>query len=238
MIAGAVFREKGVARPPWSYPLLNPLLLLTLIVALPNNMSGATEKCFPQAIRGDVLNTTRILVWNLGSSAATVTTQFFDQTGEQLESRISLLEGNGSEEIALGGPTVEQIIDNNLLTVGWVKVTSDQDVLATAFYTLQFGDTSVPPVGVLPVSLSDWWSGVGEKSSTSDTAIALANPGVGRAECELTAHQTDGDTAGSAIIQLGPGEQTAQFLGQLIPELGIPFQGCLHLHCAQARSPP
>lgn len=104
MIAGAVFREKGVARPPWSYPLLNPLLLLTLIVALPNNMSGATEKYFPQAIRGDVLNTTRILVWNLGSSAATVTTQFFDQTGEQLESLISLLEGNGSEKIAWAAP--------------------------------------------------------------------------------------------------------------------------------------
>ena len=117
-------------------------------------------------------------------------------------------------------------------------MTSDQDVLATAFYTLQFGDTSVPPVGVLPVSLSDWWSGVGEKSSTSDTAIALANPGVGRAECELTAHQADGDTAGSAIIQLGPGEQTAQFLGQLIPELGIPFQGCLNCTATRARSPP
>lgn len=111
-----------------------------------------------------------------------------------------MLEGNGSEKITLGGPTVEQIIDNKLLTVGWVKMTSDQDVLATGFYTVQFGDTSVPLVGVLPVSLSDWWRGVGEKSSTSNTAIALANPGIGRAECELTAHEADGDTAGSAII--------------------------------------
>ena len=165
--------------------------------------------------------------------AAAVTLQFFNQTGEQLESRIILLEGNGSQEVTLGGPTVEQIIDNTLLTVGWVKVASDQDVLTTAFYSLQIGEVSVPPVGVLPVSLSDWWSGVGEKSSTTDTAIALANPGVGQANCELTAHGTEGETVGSSIIQLGPSEQTAEFLGQLMPDLPLPFQGCLNLHCDQ-----
>ncbi len=213
-------------------------LLLTLASALPNTIHGATEKYFPQAIRGDSFNTTRILVWNLGGSAATVTIEFFNQAGEQLESRVSLLEGNGSEEITLGGPTVEQIIDNTLLRVGWVKVTSDQDVLATAFYSLKVGDVSVPPVGVLPVSPNDWWSGVGEKSSTVNTAIALANPGAAEAECALTAHKTDGDLAGSAIIQLGPGEQTAQFLSQLIPDLALPFQGCLNLHCDKGEVAP
>ena len=227
-----------MANQRWLYRLLNSLLLLTLGGALPENIPGATEKYFPQAIRGDVLNTTRILVWNLGTSAANVTIEFFNQAGEQLESRIILLERNGSEEITLGGPSVEQIIDNRLLTVGWVKVTSDEDVLATAFYSLQFGEVSVPPVGVLPVSLNDWWSGVGEKSDIVDTAIAVANPGVDQAECELTAHKTDGNTAGSAIIQLGPGEQMAQFIGQLIPDLPLPFQGCLNLHCDQGKVAP
>ncbi len=227
-----------MARQLWLYPLLNSLLLVALAGALSENLPGATEKYFPQAIRGDALNTTRILVWNLGTSAANVTIEFFNQSGEKLESRIILLERNGSEEITLGGPSVEQIIDNTLLTVGWVKVTSDQDVLATAFYSLQFGEVSVPPVGVLPVSLNDWWSGVGEKSDIVDTAIAVANPGVDQAECELTAHQTDGNTAGSAIIQLGPGEQTAQFISQLIPDLPLPFQGCLNLHCDQGKVAP
>ena len=222
-----------MAHPLWPYRLLNSLLLLMSVGVLLEKVNGATEKYFPQAIRGDALNTTRILVWNLGSSAAAVTLQFFNQTGEQLESRIILLEGNGSQEVTLGGPTVEQIIDNTLLTVGWVKVASDQDVLTTAFYSLQIGEVSVPPVGVLPVSLSDWWSGVGEKSSTTDTAIALANPGVGQANCELTAHGTEDETVGSSIIQLGPSEQTAEFLGQLMPDLPLPFQGCLNLHCDQ-----
>ena len=101
--------------------LFNALLILTVAIGpLAVKLQGAIERYFPQAIRGDLLNTTRILVWDLEPTPAAVTIQFFNQAGQLVESRNSLLEGNGSQEITLGAP-IKQIIGNNQLMVGWIS---------------------------------------------------------------------------------------------------------------------
>ncbi len=187
---------------------------------------GATQMYLPQAIRGNAQNTTRILVQNPGDSSAGVTLRFFDQEGQQEEERLTNLEPDGSDEIVLGGPETP-------LGVGWVELTATRPILATAFYALEVGGTSLPPVGVLPVTGADRWWGFGDVNILN-TGLAVANPetGPGEADCELTTYEgTEGQVAGASAIQLGAGQQIAQFLPQLIQDLSTPYQGGFSLDC-------
>ncbi|MFQ5739864.1 MAG: hypothetical protein ACE5JX_12715, partial [Acidobacteriota bacterium] len=69
--------------------------------------SGQTEVFFPQVIRGNSQNTTRILVQNQGELPATVTVQFFDQSGHLQETdNLQELAPNGSTQVVLGGVDV------------------------------------------------------------------------------------------------------------------------------------
>lgn len=182
--------------------------------------AGATDVYVPQAVRGDSANTTRILIWNTSGSATSVTVEFFNQSGVSQEAQTRIVGVDATEEVILGGPDVT-------LTVGWVKVSSSGTVLVTAFLSL----AGVPQVGVLPVTGADQWGGVGEVNAEANTGVAAANPGSTTANCMLTAYRANGTVAGTANLTLQPGEQTAQFLDELIPDLATPYQGCFSLTC-------
>ncbi len=125
------------------------LSLVLCLVAL-DSAAAATEVYLPQAIRGNSRNTTRILVWNTSTTPANVIIEFFNQSGTRQETQTRDLGPEATEEIILGGSAIA-------LTVGWVKVTSNQDVQVTAFFRL----IGLPDVGVLPVKMASDWGGVG-----------------------------------------------------------------------------
>ena len=179
---------------------------------------GSTEVYFPQAVQGDAQNTTKILVWNSGTTSASVTVRFFNQDGVNQETQNRTVAAKATKEVVLEGAG---------LTVGSVKVTSNVAVLATAFFSILGG----PEVGVLPVTGAGWWAGVGEVSAVAKTGLAAANAGLGTASCTLTAYNASGTMAGEAPIALGAGKQVAMFLDELISTLPSFYQGCFSLHC-------
>ena len=185
-----------------------------------DSSQGFNEVYFPQAVRGNSQNTTRVLIRNNGSAAASVTVAFSDQSGAGQETWDRSLGVNASEEVILGGESVS-------VTAGSVKVTSNQPVLATAFFRLQ----TIPEVGVLPVTEAGSWAGVGEVSEVLDTGVAVVNSGLSSAVCQLTAYTGSGEMAGMADISVEPGKQIAQFLDEWITDLTTPYQGCFSLHC-------
>ena len=179
---------------------------------------GSTQVYFPQAVRGDSNNTTRILVWNSGSTTAAVTIEFINQDGVIQETQNRTVGSKATAEVVLTGAG---------LAVGSAKVSSSVAILATAFFSILGG----PRVGVLPVTGAGWWSGVGEVSTLAKTGVAAANAGPGTASCTLTAYNTNGSMAGEAPITLGSGKQVAKFLDELIATLPSSYQGCFSLHC-------
>ena len=62
-----------------------------------------TDFYFPQALRSDARNTTRILVWNPGSGPVDASVRFFTQPGAQEEIRTVTLAEKAIKEILLGG---------------------------------------------------------------------------------------------------------------------------------------
>ena len=189
-------------------------------MAAPQPDSQGTEEYFPQAVRGDAENTTRILIWNTSASSTSATVEFFNSSGTLLETQTRAVGVDATVEVILGGPVVA-------LTVGWVRVTSSGTVQVTAFLRL----AGVPQVGVLPVTGAAQWNGVGEVNDVARTGVAAANPGDGASSCTLTAYNTSGVMAGEKDIALGPGDQTAMFLDELIPGLPTPYEGCFSLTC-------
>ncbi len=181
---------------------------------------GFTKAYFPQTVRGNSQNTTRILIWNNGSAAARVRVAFSDQNGASQETQDLTVGVNATEEVFLAGENVSA-------TVGSVRVTSNRRVLATAFLRLQ----GIPEVGVLPVAGVGWWAGVGEVSGGVNTGVSVANSGFSSAACQLTAYTGSGEMARIADISLGPGKQISQFLDELITDLPLPYQGSFSLDC-------
>ncbi len=192
-----------------------------------DSSKGSRVVYFPQAIRGNSENTIRILVQNASDRPAAVTVQFYDQNGLLRETRNAQLQPDGSDAIALGGTGVPT-------TVGWAVVTSDQKVLTTGFYSLQVAGQSLPQVGVLPVAKARSWRGFATVSSTVNTGLAVANPGPKNVNCQIAAHTgPGGQVVGTEDFALGTGQQTAQFLPQLVSSLPPVFQGEFSLSCDQ-----
>ncbi len=157
--------------------------------------AAATEVYLPQALRGNSQNTTRILVCNTSTTAASVTIEFFNQSGTRQETQRRTLGPDATEEVILGESTVGE--SPVAVTVGWVKVTSNQDVQVTAFFRLM----GLPEVGVLPVKRASDWSAVGEVSATGKTGLAAANPDSVASTCVMTAYLANGQMAGEVDLQ-------------------------------------
>ncbi len=190
-------------------------------------MLGGISIFFPQAIRGDELNTTSILVQNPEDLPAAVGVRFFDQKGQEQENQQTALQPNGSDRIVLGGPGVP-------LTAGWAVVVADHEVFATGVYSLQLDSIPLPPVGILPVAGAAKWRGFGTVSAEEDTGLAVANPGTGTANCQLTAYMgSEGQMVGLANLSLDSDEQMAEFLPALIETLPFPYEGAVALDCDQ-----
>ncbi len=81
-----------------------PALVLCLVSF--DLVSAATEFFLPQAVRGDSQNTTRILVWNTSRTVASITIEFFNQSGAQQETQERTVGLDATEEIILGDPSV------------------------------------------------------------------------------------------------------------------------------------
>lgn len=202
-----------------------------LVPALFAQLQAQVELYFPQAIRGDSHNTTRILVQNPGSLPATATVRFYDQSGQLRETQSTDLQPNGGDEIVLGSVGTP-------LTVGSAVVTSDKNVLATGFYSLRVAGSDLPPVGLLPVAKAPNWRGFATVSPSVDTGLALANPGSETVHCEIFAYTgSDGQGVGSEEVSLGPGQQSAQFLTEVLTGLPSPYQGGFALQCDRAIAP-
>ena len=197
-----------------------------------DSSQGSKKSYFPQALRGNTQNTTRILIWNPGVSSVNATVRFLTHTGQEEERRTATLAGKATKEIILGGQDAP-------VTVGWVEVMADGLVLSTAFYSVEVNGVAVPPVAVLPVKGFAWWSGAATVSGLVDTGFAAANTGPTTVDCGLDAYTgTSGRLVGSGLIRLPPGGQLARFLSQLIPGLPVPYQGSFLLRCQRGSVVP
>jgi len=208
------------------------------LLLIPSVMAQ-TELYFAQAIRGNAQNTTDIFVQSSDSEDVDVTVRFYKADGTLDETQMTTLEPNGSDKITLGGPQI------NPFSVGYAVVSATGDIAATAFYTLQVGATSLPTIGVLPVTGSTTWRTFAKiEPGVVNSGIALAIPGAGATSadsqpaadpgCQLTLYSgTDGMMAGSAAIDFGDDQQIARFITDQswIPSVAGGFEGPAVVTC-------
>jgi hypothetical protein len=200
--------------------------------------SGSTEVYFAQAIRGNALNTTDIFVQNGDSSDVDVTVKFYGADGTLEETQLTTLKPNGGDKLTLGGPQVDPF------SVGYAAVSATGNVVATAFYKLQVGPTSLPTIGVLPVTgSSSWRTFVKIQPGVVNSGLAVAVPnGAASADsrpaadpgCQLTLYDgTTGSMAGSATIDFGDDQHVARFITDpsWIPGVASGFEGAGVLAC-------
>jgi hypothetical protein len=209
-------------------PFCSLLLFLLTVSGL-----GQTELYFAQAIRGDALNTTEVFVQNSESTETNVTVQFIKSDGTLEETQNIQLQPNGGGKIRFGNPQL------NSLSVGYAVVSAPGNVVATAFYSLQVGGESLPPIGILPETGSANWRTFAKiEPGVVNTGIAVAIPDAGSVvsapECQLTLYNgVNGAVAGSGPINFGTNEQLARFITELIPEVKDGFEGPAVLSCDQ-----
>ncbi|HUV12659.1 MAG TPA: hypothetical protein VMY18_03385, partial [Acidobacteriota bacterium] len=193
--------------------------------------SGSTELYFAQAIRGNSLNTTEVFVQNSDSTETDVTVRFFKSDGTLEETQAIELQPNGGGKIRFGNPQL------NSLSVGYAVVSATGNVVATAFYFLQAGGVSLPPIGILPETGSANWRTFAKiEPGAVNTGIAVAIPdaGSGAPNCQLTLYSgVEGAMAGSGPVDFGGNEQLARFITELIPSAKDGFEGPVVLSCDQ-----
>ncbi len=199
------------------------------------NALGQTEVYFAQAIRGNSLNTTEIFVQNSDSTETEVTVRFFKSDGTLEETQAITLQPNGGDKIKFGNPQL------NSLSVGYAVVSAPGNVVATAFYTLQAGGVSLPPIGILPETGSvNWRTFAKIDPGVVNTGIAVAIPNSGSAAaaeaptCQLTLYSgANGAMAGSGPVDFAGNQQLAKFITELIPAVKDGFEGPVVLSCDQ-----
>ncbi len=164
------------------------------------------------------LGTVPILI-NDSEDLANVRIEFFDQQGQSLD---LLLEGepwDAESTLVIPARSARQLafsaVSNGAPTVGWARVTTDQQLTGLVLY--QLNDRSSPGVGF---ELGLFASTPGARITTffgrdDGLAVAVANPGNQAANVLF---EVLGDPLGTETpvamrnVVLGPGQQLAQFL--------------------------
>ncbi len=195
------------------------------------NALGQTEVFFAQAVRGNSLNTTEVFIQNSDSIETDVTVRFFKSDGTLEETQEITLQPNGGDKIRFGNPQL------NSLSVGYAVVSATGNVVATAFYSLQAGGESLPPIGILPETGSVNWrtfAKIDPGVVNTGIAVAIPNSGSTAPTCQLTLYSgANGVMAGSGPVDFGANQQLAKFITELIPAAKDGFEGPVVLSCDQ-----
>lgn len=223
-IEGTVVVSSNLALAAIALRFDNPgLTAFTTLPILSENTAAISF--FPQVADGGGFTTMFVLV-NPAPVPATALLELFAS-------------GGGALEVNLGGQTGSQF---NLLIpprgvlrltsrgeavaaqTGWGKLTSNVPVGGTAIFQLRAGSTILSEASVDAAYATTAFSIFQDSRNAAETGVALANPGVAKAEVRLQLLDAMGFEVASSSLTLEAGRHTAVFISQLMPQ-AAQFEG-------------
>lgn len=194
-------------------------------------LSGATSLSaqtliFPQIADGGGIRT-EIILTNPANVEDSGTIAFRDSNGNALSLMFDgMPQSSIGYSIPAGGVLKLESDGAGNTQTGYATVVSDNQnsqITGTIIYNISGFEVSVP--GSL---LSPQHHVFAEKDSTTDTGIALANPGDQAISIALLLLDQNGQMVDQVPINLLAGTQLAQFIDQIFDGIGPDFQGSLH----------
>jgi len=188
---------------------------------VPKPTIGGAPVIFPHFAQGGGYQTT-FTFNNLTNTAATITVNFYSQSGTVIDSNTLGITGFGSVRTAMSGST---------LSVGWAQASVNPPVDLVGTETIQLFNSS----GALVMEASV----LGAQPDTTlrmpvlekdgfGTGVALVNLGTAASTVTLTLRSTNGAAFSSSAISLEPLQQTARFASELFTGLNN-FEGMLEV---------
>ena len=208
--------------------------------------SASNEIVFPQVADGvdeGVGITTAIFLTNAEADELSATLRFrrSDGLGMVVELyRLGTDDPVGSgDSISVTIPASQSVFletgGSGNLTVGWASVSapSGKRIGGGAVYSLMDPDTRQVSaiVGVEPSAATPAFSlpVVKDDGARTRTALALANSSGGTARLKAYLLDSEAGHSSTQTLELGPGQNIAQYVHELFSEVGPRFYGTLHL---------
>jgi hypothetical protein len=169
---------------------------------------GRPEQFFAQLAMGQG-SVTAFSIHNPNSEAINVSILLVGSDGSTITEVGTDIPALGTETLQFGNPQEE-------LTVGWARLASESNFVATEFFQIQLADKALPRVGVLPGVPATRYRMFGfVKSGETNTGLALANPDEkNSANVTVRRYDTEGGQVGEVSFALPARGHLARFLDE------------------------
>ena len=191
-----------------------------------------TERSFwiPQFGHGSTAGnqfTTAINLINLSTTTSKVAIFTFGDDGNPL----NLLDMDGTsvskiEDLEIQGRGTASINSlnedpTNQLGLGYAQVTTQQAIGVEVIFEIRDPENNLSATNVRPIPLVTALSFFGRASADTRTGIAVVNPPTNKqTTVEFFLFDSPGTPSGNGDVVLAPGQKSAQFLDQLVENLG------------------
>ena len=202
--------------------ILASLLVAALSICPSMAGFGSKVQYFAQLAQGGGA-TTSFTIHNPGPSAITVKLDLYRSDGTLITSLSTPIAAKGTQNLSIGNP-------DDALTVGWAKLTSDAEFVASEIFQIRLDTVESPRVGVLASVASKTAKLFCFRGPTTNTGLALVNPGDTAAQVTLRRFDSEGQLMDIRQTGLEPLHHIAKFLNEDPFFAGMPhFQGSIEI---------